>query len=111
LGYVEDLEFYLMGCEVFLNPVNSGGGIKTKLVEALAYGLNVVSSENGAIGVDPQICNGKLAVCADGDWKAFAEAVCRYKGEESETPSTFYEHFYWANITERAARFIEGSKK
>jgi hypothetical protein len=111
LGFVEDLEHYLTGCQVFLNPVNSGGGIKTKLVEALAYGLDAVSSENGVIGVDPGICNGKLAVCADGDWKAFAEAVFRFKGVESETPAAFYDHFYWANITERAARFIVGQSK
>ncbi len=53
LGFVENLEQYLTGCNVFLNPVLSGGGIKTKLVEALAYDLNAVSTENGAIGIDP----------------------------------------------------------
>ncbi len=65
LGFVEDLELYLTGCNVFLNPVRSGGGIKTKLVEALAYNLNAVSTENGAIGIDPGLCNGKLIVCPD----------------------------------------------
>src|SRR4029077_10674628 len=32
LGFVENLELYLTGSQVFLNPVISGGGIKTKLV-------------------------------------------------------------------------------
>jgi len=107
LGFVDDLELYLSGCQVFLNPVNSGGGIKTKLVEALAYGLNVVSSENGAIGVDPGLCNGKLIVCRDGDWRAFADAIFPAAETETETPVDFYNHFYWGNITGRAARFIE----
>ena len=111
LGFVEDLDRYLTGCQVFLNPVFSGGGIKTKLVEALAYGLNVVSSENGAIGVDPAFCNGKLIICPDGDWKAFADGVFRAGKSETETPVSFFNHFYWGNITERAARFIESKSK
>ena len=65
LGFVENLELYLTGCNVFLNPVQSGGGIKTKLVEALAFNLNAVSTENGAIGIDPALCNDKLIVCPD----------------------------------------------
>ena len=107
MGFVEDLEEYLLGCQVFLNPVMGGGGIKTKLVEALAFGLNVVSSETGAIGVDPAICAGKLLVCPDADWPAFAEAIVRLKNQDFNTPQAFYDHFYWAKITERAARFIE----
>ncbi len=108
LGFVEDLDRYLTACRIFLNPVISGGGIKTKLVEALAYGLQAVSSENGAVGIDPRICNQNLVVCADGDWQAFAEAVVRLKDSDAETSVAFYDHFYWGNITKRAARFIEG---
>jgi polysaccharide biosynthesis protein PslH len=106
LGFVEDLERYLKSCQVFLNPVFSGGGIKTKLVEALAFGLQAVSSANGAIGIDPKICKNNLVICPDGDWVNFADAVFRIRNSNSETPPEFYEHFYWANITERAARFI-----
>jgi glycosyltransferase involved in cell wall biosynthesis len=110
LGFVEDLDLYLTACQIFLNPVIAGGGIKTKLVEALAYGLNAVSSANGAIGLDPELCGNKLIVCKDADWPAFAEGIFRLKDNESPTPAAYYEHFYWVNITERAARFIEGSK-
>lgn len=108
LGFVEDLDRYLSGCRIFLNPVISGGGIKTKLVEALAFGLLAVSSANGAIGIDPGICNHNLVVCPDGDWKGFADAVVSLKDVNAETPHAFYDHFYWANITRRAAKFIEG---
>jgi len=110
LGFVFDLERYLKACQVFLNPVISGGGIKTKLVEALAYGLQAVSSTNGAIGINPEICNNNLVICPDGDWANFADAVFRLKDSNFETPSAFYQHFYWANITRRAAGFIEGEK-
>jgi glycosyltransferase involved in cell wall biosynthesis len=108
LGYVEDLDLYLTGCQLFLNPLTSGGGIKTKLVEALAAGLSAVSSENGAIGVDPGLCNDKLVICPDHDWEYFAEAILRAVHLQAPTPQSFYDHFYWENIAERAALFIEG---
>jgi glycosyltransferase involved in cell wall biosynthesis len=106
LGFVDDLEHYLTGCDVFLNPVRSGGGIKTKLVEALAYNLTTVSTRNGAIGVDPGICNGKLIITADHNWSLFAEAIIRAIELNATVAPEFYENFYWANITRRAADFI-----
>lgn len=107
LGFVEDLELYLKGCQVFLNTVQAGGGIKTKLVEALAYGLNAVSTENGAIGVDPGLCNDKLVLSPDNDWDTFTDAIARVISLDNLTPPEFFIHFYWGNITLRAARFIE----
>jgi glycosyltransferase involved in cell wall biosynthesis len=106
LGFAEDLELYLLGADVFLNPVITGGGIKTKLVEALAYNLNTVSTYSGAIGIDPEICNGKLLLCKDADWTSFADAVSLAIKIKNTTPNQFYDHFYWANITKRAADFI-----
>ncbi len=107
LGFAENLELYLTGCQVFLNPVNSGGGIKTKLVESLAYGLNAVSTVHGAVGIDPQLCNHKLILCADNDWNAFSNAVEQLLIEKNTMPPEFYDHFYWVPITRRAASFIE----
>ena len=107
VGFAEDLELYLLGCSVFLNPVITGGGIKTKLVEALGFNLNAVSTESGAIGVDPQLCNGKLVVCQDEDWMAFADTITRTAEKKSATPASFYQHFYWGNIAQRAGEFIE----
>ncbi len=108
LGFVENLELYLTGCNVFLNPVQSGGGIKTKLVEALAFNLNAVSTENGAIGIDPGLCNDKLLICPDNDWSLFSEAIIRAININKAMPPGFYEQFYWGNITKRAADFISG---
>ncbi len=107
IGFAEDLELYLKGCDVFLNPVISGGGIKTKLVEALGYNMNVVSTESGSVGVDPLLCNGKLLVCADENWNAFADCIVQLEGIQSNIYPTFYDQFYWGNITRRAAEFIE----
>jgi glycosyltransferase involved in cell wall biosynthesis len=108
IGFAEDLELYLKGSDVFLNPVITGGGIKTKLVEALGYNLNVVSTQSGAIGIDPLLCPGKLAVCPDRDWEAFAYAVVEMAAIRTNISPAFYDQFYWANITRRAADFIDG---
>jgi hypothetical protein len=110
LGFVENLDLYLKGCRTFLNPVQSGGGIKTKLVEALAFNLNVVSTENGAIGVDLSLCNGKLIVCPDSEWNLFAESIVQSVHLTNTMPAVFYDHFYWANITRRAADFIKDDR-
>lgn len=106
-GFVEDIDLYFKGCDIFLNPLQDGGGIKTKLVEALGFGKPCVSSENGAIGVDPQYTSGRLHIVADKDWHAYVEAileVCKQEISNNNTP--FYEHFSWARIAEKAVSSI-----
>jgi hypothetical protein len=69
--------------------------------------MNAVSTRTGAIGVDPDICNGKLMVVEDGDWKNFVEQVIRASEIMTDTPQTYFDHFYWGNSTRIAAAFIE----
>jgi glycosyltransferase involved in cell wall biosynthesis len=105
-GFVDDITVYFKGADIFINPVIEGGGIKTKLVEALGFDMNVVSTRNGAIGIDPAICNNKLMIVNDGDWNAFAEAIKQSSLNETHTPPSYYRHFYWDDIAKRAAEFI-----
>ncbi|HMH24216.1 MAG TPA: glycosyltransferase family 4 protein [Puia sp.] len=115
-GYVDDIDVYFRGSDVFLNPVITGGGIKTKLVEALGNNLAAVSVPNGAMGIDPAWCGGKLLISADGDrqadstWEGFAELVVRaaaLRGQGGgDVPPAFFAHFYWGYTTRRAAAFI-----
>ncbi len=107
IGFADNLEGYLNGCDVFLNPVIPGGGIKTKLVEALGHNLNAVSTESGSTGIDPSLCNGKLVVCPDHDWNGFAQSIIRHAGMQANIRPVFYDYFYWGNIARRAAEFIE----
>jgi polysaccharide biosynthesis protein PslH len=103
---VDDIEAYFMGTDVFMNPVTGGGGIKTKLVEALGYNLSAVSARSGAIGIDPAWCNGKLLVCEDHAWENFAELVVKAIGIKADTPKLYFEHFFWGTIAEKTAQFI-----
>jgi hypothetical protein len=106
-GFVDDISIYFKGADVFINPVTDGGGIKTKLVESLGYNLNVVSTVNGAIGVDAKMSNGKLLLCENDDWKNFADKMESALGICQDVSSEFFKHFYWENIAEKAARVID----
>ena len=98
-GFVEDITTYLKGSDLFLNPVQSGGGIKTKMVEALAFGTTVVSTETGAAGIMREYCGDKLIVVPDNSWSTFANAVVENAGKQQVTPPEFYNYYNWSSIT------------
>ena len=106
-GFVDDISTYFKGVDIFINPVNDGGGIKTKLVEALGYGMNAISTVNGAIGVDATICNGKLLLCQNGDWQGFADRMEEAVQCNKSITDDFFNNFYWDNIAKKAAGIID----
>ena len=106
-GFVDDIDVYFKGSDSFLNPVVEGGGIKTKLIEALSYNLNAVSTASGAFGVDGRLTNSKLLVTPDYDWVCFADAAKKSIAIRSDIPAQYFEHFYWGNIIKQAVQFME----
>lgn len=106
-GFVENIDQYSYAADVFVNPITTGGGIKTKLVEALAHNCNAVSTANGAIGVDPAICNGKLLVVSDSDPRSFTQSIIKACSIKADIGDSFFQHFYEGNITKKAAAFIQ----
>ena len=105
-GFVDDIGLFFHGCDVFINPVISGGGIKTKLVEALAANLNCVSTKTGAIGVDPEYCNEKLQIANDSDWNDFVEKMIGVSQNKMNIGSGFFDHFNLDKNIKRAAELI-----
>ena len=105
-GFVDDIGLYFKGSDVFINPITSGGGIKTKLVEALGYNLNAVSTENGAIGVDPAICNGKLFISPDGDWETFCSNILAASKVQADIQPDFFRHFDWDRSIEQLEKLL-----
>jgi hypothetical protein len=102
-GFVDDIENYFRGSDIFINPVIEGGGIKTKLVEALAWGLTCISTEDGALGI-PEILTGKkLITIPNGNWISFNEEILRAaENTDSALPEHYFHHFYWGNIAKKA---------
>lgn len=57
MGLSNDLSVIYDKCDVFLNPIIQGGGIKIKSVEALAHGKALIASPEGVVGIrDPENC-------------------------------------------------------
>ena len=104
-GFVEDITLYFKGADIFLNPVIEGGGIKTKVVEALGYNLSVISTKSGAIGIPTELTNGKLTIVEDTDLENFINSIYAVN-ITSTIPQEYFEHFYWGSVVEKAVGLI-----
>jgi polysaccharide biosynthesis protein PslH len=107
-GFVDDITVYFKAADLFLNPVVEGGGIKTKLVEAIGFGTAAISTRKGSIGVTRDDAGEMLTIVEDGDWNQFCSAIvenCR-RLNPGTTPPVFYEKFFWGNIAGKAVSFI-----
>lgn len=74
IGYVDDVFKLYCQAPISLNPMLSGTGIAIKLLEAMASGLPVVSTETGARGLPDDYRNGVICF-GDEDCNGFAQAT------------------------------------
>ncbi|MDX1940847.1 MAG: glycosyltransferase family 4 protein [Saprospiraceae bacterium] len=96
LGFVENIDIYIKAVDIVLNPINTGGGVKTKVIEAIALGTTVISSRTGAKGIDANACGEKLIIVEDEDNQAFVkEILALQQQKEKAVPATFYKAYNW----------------
>ncbi|MBL7733082.1 MAG: glycosyltransferase family 4 protein [Chitinophagaceae bacterium] len=105
-GFVPDIESYFKAADIFINPVVRGGGVKTKLIEAIANGTSSVSTKSGAAGVEKQSCGNKLTVVSDNDWEGFVRAIVSCSSMNQPTPQLFYDTYHWGNIAKRVEQYL-----
>jgi glycosyltransferase involved in cell wall biosynthesis len=112
LGFVDDLTDLFRRCRLFLAPLPEGGGIKIKILEAMARGIPVVTTPVGAEGI----------AAADDDVLAIAEpgaafvaavadavarpAACRARARRAR--ERIEAHFSWDAITARLTEIYQG---
>lgn len=106
-GFVNDIMQYFKAADIFLNPITSGGGVKTKVVEAIAMGNTVISCETGSAGISRDACGPKLKVVADNDEEEFVKQILLSAREKAVTPQSYYNYYYWGNIIERISEVFE----
>lgn len=102
-GFVSDIATYYKGCDCFINPVTLGSGLKTKLVEALANNIDIISVESSTLAIDSSYSDKKIVLIEDYNWDAFAEAMCHQpNASQLNTPQAFFDAFNWEQIIQKA---------
>jgi glycosyltransferase involved in cell wall biosynthesis len=105
-GFVNDINEYYLAADIFINPVIDGGGIKTKIVEALGYNVSLITTQSGAIGISKQITGNKMMVVADNDWADFIHSILKTDIIEN-IPDSYFQYFSWDKIARKAAKAIQ----
>ncbi len=73
-GLVPALDAAYAHCDVMVNPIMHGGGLKIKSVEALAHGKPLIASPEGAVGIDDPENSGVILARSRSE---FIDAVLR----------------------------------
>ena len=112
LGYVEDLTPLFRECRLFVAPLAEGGGIKIKILEAMARGIPVLTTPIGAEGI---VDSAEDALATAGADATFAEAMIRVlaapeaaRGRAERARRIIEQRFSWSAITERLTALYEG---
>lgn len=71
-GFVEDISEVLLEADIFIAPVRFGSGVNVKVLEAMSYGVPVVTTPKGAEGIGAR--DGEHFMVAR-DEEEFASAV------------------------------------
>ena len=95
-GYVEDLRTIYHQSRVYIAPVTSGGGIRTKIVEAMAAGIPVVCNSFAPLGLG--LTPDQHVVVRDRPEES-AEAILRLLREDD----------HWLRLRNAARRQVENS--
>jgi glycosyltransferase involved in cell wall biosynthesis len=112
LGFVEDLTAQFRECQLFVAPLTEGGGIKIKILEAMAHGIPVLTTPIGTEGiVDPA----EDAVLISKPDVAFAESMIQAlrdpvgtKRRAQKARRIIEQRFSWSAITEVLTGIYEG---
>jgi glycosyltransferase involved in cell wall biosynthesis len=99
-GEVADIETYFLASAVFINPVLTGGGVQTKIIDALSHHLNVVCFDSRGQGI--AYAEKKIFTVEDGDWKALANAVIKASANSYATEAAFFAEYNWNAIADKA---------
>ncbi len=113
LGFVDDLAGLFAGCRLFAAPLFEGGGIKIKILEAMARGLPVVTTPVGVEGIataDDDLAwiaadQDEFAACLLGAARAPAIAVAKAQRARAHIE----QRFSWDAIVNRLEAVYRGA--
>jgi len=100
-GEVNDIETYFGGADLFLTPVYTGGGIQTKIVEAIRYNLNVVCLKEQVDENLISLAHEKLFLSSRNDHDVMVKNIFSALEKNCNTPQVFFDYYDWSNIVSR----------
>lgn len=102
LGFVDDIHLLVKECDGVVVPIFSGGGTRMKILETLACGRPVVSTEVGAEGIDQSVTGEALSIVESAEeMVSWIDALPI--GGEAEVPDAFRELYDWSTIWQNRA--------
>ena len=109
LDFVESLSEHLFRCTVFVAPLRLGGGIKIKILDALAHGIPVVTTPVGVEGISGlNSSNIRVARKASALTAQIVELLSDPAAAESlgrQGQEAVITHFAWGPIIQRTVEF------
>ncbi len=112
LGFVDDLTPLFRESHLFVAPLPEGGGIKIKILEAMARGIPVVTTPIGAEGIT-QVADGAIVI-APCDRQFAIEVLAAVQDPNAgrlratRARRLMEEKFSWAAITEQLTAIYQG---
>jgi glycosyltransferase involved in cell wall biosynthesis len=93
-GYVPDISGYFDNARVFVAPLRYGAGLKGKVLQAMSYGLPVVTTPVGAEGIS----------LTDGEDVLIAKDAADFA---RKTVSAYVDQALWEKLSGSALHFVE----
>jgi len=111
LGYVENLAKLYRKSQLFVAPLLDGGGIKIKILEAMAYGIPIVTTPIGVEGIVDQSDDALFISSPD---SSFADSVLQALNDPEETArrakkarKVIEQRFGWSAIADELTKLYE----
>lgn len=104
ISYVENLDDIYSKSKVSICPLQGGTGLKIKVVESLSYGVPIVCTKYGVVGMDSKY-NGCIVVDEPQEFaneiKNILEDEQKYKNLQNEAKEYFVENFSKDSVYEK----------
>ncbi|GAB5418557.1 MAG: hypothetical protein Crog4KO_03140 [Crocinitomicaceae bacterium] len=78
-GFVPDLQEFIQSQGILVAPIQSGSGVRIKILEMMAFGVPIITTTLGAQGIADQ-----SGICIADNHEALAEAIYTLRNDENK---------------------------